>query len=238
MAEIFLGTRYLRTSVAERQLPFIELVLGVSSWQELTLEVPYLSLSPAQGETRTGFGDAVVGTKLLVLREQARRPGIALSGEAKLDNGDAGRGLGAGAVDYDVRLRTQKTWAWFTGLWNVGYTVVGEPVINDVRQERRNALFLAFAQEYKVAARTKLLSEVYWRESATPGESARLAADVGIKHNVRPWLQLHAAAGKSLRSGNAGGPRLRVYAGLMIEFPLFSNTSKPRLPQTSQGGKP
>lgn len=67
----------------------------MSSWQELTIEAPYLSLTPAQSGGRIGFGDVVVGTKMVFLRETARRPGAALSVEAKLNNGDPKQGLGS-----------------------------------------------------------------------------------------------------------------------------------------------
>ncbi len=62
--------------------------------------------------------------------------------------------LGSGAIDYDLRLRFQKTWQWFTGLANAGYTFVGEPKVDGIRQKRRDVLFFAFAQEYKITERT------------------------------------------------------------------------------------
>ncbi len=218
LVEIFLGTRYQKTGKIERQAPFNELVVGISPWQELTFEMPYVSVSPSQGLSESGFADAVVGTKVMFLREGARRPGMAVSFEAKLDNASEPKGLGSGAVDYDVRWRTQKEWGWFTGLWNLGYTFIGEPTGNGMRQYRRDVWFGAFAQEYTVAPRTKLLSEVYWKNSDTPGDPSSLAADIGFKHNFSSWLQLQAAIGKSLRDGNLGGPKLRVYAGVKIEF--------------------
>ena len=219
-AELFLGTRYQRTGDRERQIPFIELVLGVSSWQELTIEAPYLSLAPAQSGGRIGFGDVVVGTKMMFLRETERRPGAALSVEAKLNNGDPTQGLGSGTVDYELRLRSQKTLGWFTALGNVGHTFVGTPVLDGVRQERRDVWFLAFGQEYRVAEKTKLVSEVYWSNSDIPGEAASFAGDVGFKQELRLGLQVQAAIGKSLRNGNLTEPQLRVYVGLKLAFPV------------------
>lgn len=220
--ELYVGTRYQDGSGGiERQLPFTEIVYGVSRWQELTFEIPYLSLTPSQSDPATGFGDGVLGTKIMFLREAERLPGIAVSFEAKLDNASQDRGLGSGSFDYDVRLRTQKTWGWFTGLWNVGRTFVGEPQVGGVRQEKRNIWFGAFAQQYDVTKRAALLSEFYWRNSDTPGEANRLAADVGFKFNATPHIQLHGSAGKSIREGNVGGPHLRVYAGVKIEFAVI-----------------
>src|SRR5262247_135995 len=51
-------------------------------------------------------------------------------------------------------------------------------------------------------------SELYFVSREEPGEPNRLAANVGVKHNLRDNLQLHAAVGKSVREGNRGGPDL------------------------------
>lgn len=220
-AEVYLGFQEKDKGGIEREMPADEVVLGVSSWQEVTLELPYQTLNPSQGKRQSGLGDAVLGTKMMFLRETPSSPGAAVSFEAKLDNADSKKGLGSGAVDYDVRLRTQKTMGWFTALGNVGYTFIGEPLIDGFRQDRRAVWFLAFAQMYRVAAKTSLLSEVYWKNSDTPGEPASFAGNVGFKHDLRSWLQVHGTVGKSLREGNLGGPKYRIYAGIKMEFPVF-----------------
>ena len=87
--EWYVGTRYQKTGAIERQIPFTEVVYGISDRQELTFEVPYLS---SQGQE--GFGDIVLGTKYLFLRETDQLPGVAGSFEWKLENGDEDKGLG------------------------------------------------------------------------------------------------------------------------------------------------
>jgi Putative MetA-pathway of phenol degradation len=201
--EVYVGARYQNTDSIERQLPFTEIVYGLTERQEITIEIPYLSV-----DGQHGFGDAVLGTKYLILRETDQRPGIAGSFELKLENGDPSRGLGTGALEYDLRLRAQKTFGWFTGLVNAGYTIT----------DRRNVVFLAFAQEYRVSAKLALLSELYWRDSAESGEPNRFAGDVGFKYHLVRHLDVHAAVGKSLRSANHGGPVLRVYAGIKLDL--------------------
>lgn len=212
-AELFVGTRYKKTGTIERQLPFTELVYGISDRQEVTFEMTYLST-----DGQHGFGDIVLGTKYQLMREAASAPGLAGSFEWKLKNGSQRRGLGTGAMDYDVRLRTQKTVNWLTVMGNVGYTFVGEPVVDGVRDDRRNVLLLACAQEWAVGPKAALLSEVYWRNDEEPHMPHRLAADVGFKWRLLPRLVVHAAIGKSLREANRGGPKLQMYAGLKLEF--------------------
>ena len=214
--EWFIGVRYQKTDGIERQIPFTELVYGISERQELTFEIPYLSI-----DGNHGFGDAVLGTKFKFIKEADRIPGVAGSFELKLANASQTRGLGTGAKEYDLRLRSQKTWNWFTSLINLGYTFVEEPEINGVHQERQNVLFTAFAQEFEIHPRTKLLSEIYWKGSDEPGGPNRVAFDVGFKHNLMPYLTIHSAIGKSLREDNLGGPDLRVYAGMKLEFPVL-----------------
>ncbi len=159
-----------------------------------------------------------MGTKYQFFLETDKSPGVAGSFELKLDNAGQTKGLGTGAMDYDFRLRSQKTWSWFTGLINLGYTFVGEPEENGIPQKKRNVLFTAFAHEFQITRETKLLSEIYWENSDEPGAPNRLAADVGFKHHLLPNLMVHAAIGKSLRKDNIGGPELRVYAGIKLEF--------------------
>lgn len=214
--EAYLGTRYQTDGAVERQVPFTEVVLGVSRWQELTVEMPYLS----QGGER-GIGDAVLGTKLLLLSEADGRPGLASSFEWKLATGSQSKGLGTGSMEYDLRLRSQKTWGWFTLLGNLGYSVVSSPSVDGVVQERRNVGFAGLGSEVELAPGFRLLGEAYWRSADVPGEPARVAGDLGFKWGVLSHLAVHAAAGTSLRRESLGGPGLRAYAGVKGDFAAF-----------------
>lgn len=211
--ELYLGFRYQDDGAVERQVPFTEVVLGLTSWQEITVEAPYLS---AGGQR--GLGDAVLGTKLLLLAEAEGRPGVAGSLEWKLANGSRSRGLGSGSMEYDLRLRSQKTWGWFTLLANLGYTLVSSPTVDGVPLPRRNVGFGGLGSEVELLPPLRLLGEVYWRSASVAGEPARLAGDLGVKCGVAPHLAVHAAVGTSLRRDEQGGPRLRAYAGLKGSF--------------------
>ena len=211
--ELYTGFRYQDTGTITRQVPFTELVYGITKRQEITIELPNLS---RRGEH--GIGDTVIGTKFVFLPETEKRPGLAGSFELKLPTGDEDRGLGSGEFDYDLRLRTQKSFSRFTGILNVGHTFIGEPEIGGNPHSRDNVWFTSFAQEYLVLKHTKLVSEIYWLNSDEPGEPSRFAGNIGFKHKVRPDLTLHASIGKSLRHENRGGPDLRFYVGMKYEF--------------------
>ena len=213
--EWYVGGRYQESESGKpsRLLPFTELVYGLTDRQELTFEIAGLSTSHEYG-----ISDAVVGTKYVFLKETDRRPGLAGSFELKLPTGDESRGLGSGDFDYDLRLRTQNTCGWFTAIGNVGYTIVSDPEYGGVTTSTENVWLLTFGQEYQVAKRTKLLSEIYFVSREEPGEPNRLAANIGFKHKLLDNLSVHAAVGKSIREANRGGPDVRVYVGLKYEF--------------------
>jgi hypothetical protein len=213
--EWYVGAQYQESESGNpsRLLPFTELVYGLTDRQELTFEFAGLNV-----DHKYGISDAVIGTKFMFLKEAKRWPGVAGSFELKLPTGDESRGLGSGEFDYDLRLRTQKTWGWFTAIGNAGYTFLTDPEYGGVTTRTENVWLLSFAQEYQVARRTKLLSEIYFVSREQPGEPNRLAANIGFKHKLRDHLSIHAAVGNSIREGNRGGPDVRVYVGVKLEF--------------------
>lgn len=211
--ELYAGFRYQDTGTIQRQIPHAELIYGITERWEIGVEGNYLSRA---GEH--GFDDVTLATKIVLVPEAERRPGLAASYELKLDNGDAERGLGTGGLEHDLRLRAQKTFGWFAPIVNFGYVLVPDAEINGARSARQDVWRASFAQEWQVAKQTKLLSEIYWRTSDEPGEPDRLAWNAGFKHKLLANLTLHAAVGESLRASNIGGPDLRVYAGLKWEF--------------------
>lgn len=89
--------------------------------------------------------------------------------------------------------------------WQLGYTFVTDPEYGGVTTSTENVWLLTFGQEYQIAKRTKLLSELYFVSREEPGEPNRLAANIGIKRKLRDDLTVHAAIGKSVREGNRGG---------------------------------
>lgn len=196
-----------------RELPLMELVYGLTDRQEITFEIPWLSEHGVHG-----WEDAVVGTKYMFVKETETLPGIAGSLEVKLPSASTARGLGTGEFDYGLLLRAQKTWGRFTLLGNAGYTFVGKPNVGGITEKRDNVWFASLAQFYELTERTSLLSEVYFETSEEPGEPNRLAANIGVEHELHDSFKVHAAIGTSLRDHQRGGPDLRAYVGFKWEF--------------------
>ncbi len=214
--ELYAGVSRVKSGGVEWAVPATELVLGISSWQELTIEVPYLVEEGAHG-----LGDVVLGTKLLLLPEAPGRPGLAGSVEWKLANGDQAAGVGSGSMELDFLLRAQKTWGWSTLIANAGYTLVGEPKVAGVPVARRNTGFLGLGQEAELHRGLSLVADLYWRSADSPGAPARVAGDVGLKCRVADHLAVDGAIGASLRPDGLGGPHQRVYLGVKGDFTIW-----------------
>ena len=208
-----LGFLSPKSSGIERQLPASELIYGVTDRLEITAGTPFIRSANQQG-----FGDVTLGTKAVLASESEQYPGFAASYELKQDNGDANKELGTGGLEHELRLRSQKTFSWFTPIANVAYTVVPDVTVGGVHGDRRNVWSANFAQEWQIAKKTTLLSEVYWNTSDTNGEPQRLAWNAGVRHQLQETLSLHAAVGRTLREHESGGPDLRVYLGVKWQF--------------------
>jgi outer membrane putative beta-barrel porin/alpha-amylase len=213
--EFYPGVRYQEGEPGDPswQIPFVEFVYGLTERQELTFETAYVSENH-----KHGLSDIVLGTKYQFVIESTNCPGIAGSFELKLPTASERKGLGDGEFDYDLRLRAQKTFGWFTPIANAGYTFLTDPEFGGVETTKDNVWFLSFAQEYQVTKNTTFLSEIYWVTREEPGEPNRLAANLGFKHKLFKDFTVHGSIGKSLRDANRGGPDLRAYFGFKYEF--------------------
>ena len=214
LLELFVGY-VLKDGGSSRthELPFWEVVYGLTKRQELTIEAPILLLT-GDGRSILGPGDIVIGTKYRLLGKPAADSGASVSLEIKLPNADRGRGLGSGAANVDLRTR----WGWEIGrevvYFNLGRTWVGGP--NGAR--RRNTWFYAGVWDHPAGPKLRILFEVYAKTPDEPGGQERLAFTVGLKRKLPGRQQLHLSVGRSLRARAAGGPSWRVYTGWRQDF--------------------
>ena len=196
--------------VTEEELPFWELVYGLTSVQELTIEAPIVRRDDLSGTT-TGLGDVIIGTKYRLLGKPSADSGLSASLEVSLPTGDEQRGLGSGAVDVDLKARG----GWQLGCevvyFNLGHTWVGE-------ERKDNTWFYSGVWDHPVRRNLRLLTEVYGKTANEPGAPNALAGTVGIKWRLAHRQQLQFSIGRSLRHDRVGGPDLRVYAGWRRDF--------------------
>jgi len=197
-------------AVTEEEIPFWELVYGLTNVQELTIEAPIVRRDDLPGTT-TGVGDVIIGTKYRLIGEPAADSGLSASLEVKLPTGDEQRGLGSGAVDVDLRARGGLEFGREVVYFNLGHSWVGE-------EGRDNTWFYSAVWDHPVRRNLRLLTEVYGKTASESGTPNTLAGTVGIKWRLPHRQQLQASIGRSLRHDTAGGPDLRVYAGWRRDF--------------------
>lgn len=212
--ELFVGYLLVEGDrVRAQEVPFWEVVYGVTERQELTIEAPLIVLDVPIG-TEMGIGDAVVGTKFRFFGEPEADSGLSASLEVKLPTGDEERGLGSGATDVSLLTR----WGWEIGrevvYFNLGYAWIGE------RGDKRldNVWFYSGVWDHPVGQKLRLLTEVYGVTAADPDGPSRLAGTIGVKWKVFPMQQFHFSVGRSLRTGAEGGPNIRLYTGWRWDF--------------------
>jgi len=212
--EIYAGQRYQENpDGTQGRETETELAFGVNERIEGVFEIPYVSEAGARG-----WGDVTVGVKYLFVAETAKLPGFAGSIKCELPTASAEQGLGRGAKVWAERLRVQKTWDRLTGMANVGYSIVDEPVVGGNRKARENPWFTAVAGEYRLFKKTILVSEIYLLTREKPGAYNRLVYSVGFKQKLTPNFRIHGAISGSLRHEDVGGPQLRLFLGFKYEL--------------------
>lgn len=227
--EVYSGYLYTEqeSRQIERQRPITALHLGLSPRQELTAEIPLSRVTTPGGVTEQGFGDAVVGINFLGIEASEGQTGAAASFEVKLDNGDAAKGLGTDAINYDVRLRLESQQGNQKRFLNGGYTFVGRPEVGGIKQERRNVWFASLAEDVSLSKVMGLLAEIVFEMPSVPGDSNQVSANTGFRWNVSKEVEIVSTFGRSLRSGDKGGPHLRAYTGVVMRFWTSSETTQP-----------
>lgn len=212
--EIYSGFSYESGNGSiERAIATSELDYGLTERQEISVALPYFS---TDGER--GFGDMILATRFVVIKESDTLPCISTSFEWKLRNGSVARGLGTGKFDYNFVLATQKTWRWFTAYVETNFDFVGNPEIDGVTGRRYNQWFAGFAQQYQISKKFDILTEIYCQRAEEPGLSNQFAAGIGFEWEFAHGLALQGEIGRSLREGSRGGPDLRAYVGLHWTF--------------------
>ena len=214
VCEVFIG--YLVTDAGDttvHEVPFWEVVFGLTRRQELTISDPIL-VRDSSGGSAAGVGDVTLGTKYRLLGEPSADSGLSASLEITLPTGDADRGLGSGAVAVDLRLRGGWQFGSEVVYLNLGHTWLGE----DDDEPRDDTWFYAAVWDHPIGTKLRLLTEIYARTADDPGAPDRLAATVGIKRHFPRRQQLQLSVGRSLRSGAQGGPDIRFYLGWRRDF--------------------
>jgi hypothetical protein len=190
-------------------VPNIGFSFGISSIAEIQIDgAPYQRLDifrrevaplsdrvTATGTITEGVGNLVIGTKLRLMSETEKRPGIGLRLATKLPNSSSESGLEPDVLNFYASLLAGKTTKSTRYVLNVGLGIFGDPTVGD-RQSDLAIYGLSIAQA--VRSGFELVAEGNGRlrlngEDPDPNGENRLVFRGGARYTFGPG-RIDAAA--------------------------------------------
>lgn len=181
--------------------PLIGISIGLSSIAELQIDgglfnslsvterepAPLSDMLDVDGTTTSDVEDIVLATKIRILAETARRPGLGIRFATKLPNASNENGIGLDTTDFYLTGLVAKTVQSIRVVGNVGLGILGDPTRGD-RQNDVLAYGLSLARALTNA--TELVGEVNGRAhvrdgTAPPGTESRSALRFGARYTQR-----------------------------------------------------
>lgn len=215
------------------RLPTFGVSVGISPIAELQFDgglrdrlaitdrtvAPLSGMLNVSGERATSVEDVVVGTKIRVAPETARRPAFGVRFATKLPNAGNEAGLGLDTTDFFAAILAGKTVQSVRVVANVGVGILGDPTRGD-RQNDVLTYGVSFARALTTHA--EVVGEVNGRASTRngtppPGTESRSALRLGARYTLAGWR-----ADGGLLIGLAGAePTVGFGAGFTYVFHAF-----------------
>jgi hypothetical protein len=171
---------------------------GVVDWWDTSVVIPFVSLSPAEGDGEAGIGDVSLWEKFKLLDEEAGAPvGLAVLADVKLPTGDDEKGLGSGKTDVNGHVAVTKTLGPAAVHGNVGYTYVDLPREDEYAEgeEPENSVDFGLAAAFDLAGKATAFAEVYG-SYISDADDQPVNANVGVAVPVGPVeLDVHGDFG-------------------------------------------
>jgi hypothetical protein len=224
------------------QLPVLGFVVGLSPIADFQLTggpynrleitdrrpAPLADLVTATGQTTHAVEDIVIGTKIRLAPETARRPGVGFRFAVRLPNAKHESGMGQDTTDFSASLLAGKTVASTRIVGNAGFTIMGEPL--DAAKQN-DVVTYGFSVVQALPDRAELVGEINGRWStrggvAPVGTESRGTVKLGGRYALGS-IRLDAAVLFGLTSIDSS---FGVTGGLTYVFTAFSlPTSSVRL---------
>lgn len=212
VAQLELSRDYLDWNGDREDMLLFVPVYGVTPKLELSAEIPY-NFHDFEGEPgRSGIGDVNLVGKYLLLEEKEARPALVLKSAVKTRSGSEEKGLGSGAMDYQLAAAASKTLGAVTLHGMFGYTFVGDNGDDNVR----NISLYALAADYGVTEKFHIAAEIAGNKH--PDRTARqdpLSGLLGFTRQLSDKLVLDAG----VRYGfNKAMPKWSTTLGVSVTF--------------------
>ena len=193
------------------RVPLLGISIGVSSIAEIQIDQasfqrlnittrrrgPLTDLMTATGSSTTDTDDLLIGAKIRIVPERARRPAFGFRFATKLPNANNESGLGLDTTDFFASILAGKTTESVRLVGNIGFAILGDPT-NGNRQNDEVTYGVSFAR------------------AITNG--AEVVGEVNGRANTRsagplPGTESHGLVRMGLRYTRGGG---RVDGGVLI----------------------
>jgi hypothetical protein len=163
------------------RIPSLGVSIGISSIAELQIDggfynrlsikerqpAPLSGMLTVEGDTTSDVEDVVIGTKIRLMAEGARRPSLGFRFATKLPNAENESGLGLDTTDFYTSLLGAKTVQSLRIVGNIGLGILGDPVVGH-RQNDVLTYGASFARA--LTDRAEVVGEVNGRVSTRSGE--------------------------------------------------------------------
>lgn len=219
------------------QLPVLGFVVGLSPIADFQLTggpynrldisdrypAPLAGLVTATGETTHAVEDITIGTKIRLLPEAARRPGVGFRFAVRLPNAKHESGMGQDTTDFSASILAGKTVASVRVVGNAGFTIMSEPL--DAAKQN-DVVIYGVSVARALLGQAELVGEINGRWStrngiAPVGTESRGTVKVGGRCSLGS-IRLDAAVLFGITSID---PSIGVTAGFTYTFRAFSQPS-------------
>jgi hypothetical protein len=184
---------------------------------------PLADLVAATGQTTHAVEDIVIGTRIRLAPETARRPGVGFRFAVRLPNAKHESGLGQDTTDFSASLLAGKTAGRVRVVSNAGFTIMSEPL--DAAKQNDVVIYgvsLANALSRQLEAVAEVNGRWSTRHGIAPvGTESRGTAKVGGRVAVGS-IRLDASVLFGLTSID---PSIGVTVGVTYTFTAFSLAS-------------
>ncbi|MDP8262427.1 MAG: transporter [Candidatus Ancaeobacter aquaticus] len=213
--QIATGGTFLKQANNDKEWDWVsDIEYGIFDWFEYDIEIPRVSniYGDADLENVNGLGDISMCWAVNPVKEGKFIPTISFACYLKTKSGDEDRNLGTGTNDFTIQLLMLKTFGKLSVVMNFGYTFVGKPSGENLRDTFSNN----YALKYELADKLVLVSEIYGQTNQNKDASNDPWNMLGgFIYNINDFLAFDCGVGTGL---NSESPALRVTSGFVLTF--------------------
>jgi hypothetical protein len=182
------------------RIPTLGVSLGISSIAEVQIdggiynglsinrreEAPLSDQLDVTGDSTSDIQDLIIGTKIRLLAESAKRPAVGVRVATKLPNATNASGLGTDTIDFYASLLVAKTVRSVRLVGNIGVGILMDPT---VAASQNDVVTYGFSLARALTDRAELVGELNGRTStrngeAPPGTETRSLLNLGARYTT------------------------------------------------------